>query len=306
MVTHSKEYALNDHEFEALLRGAQNIDDDLQSQEATFVVYVLGRLGLRIGELTHMSSDWINHRERMLEIPYRQDCTRGKDGGICGMCRQSAVQRAEYSQLSLAEARLKAMQEQLLDSISLPGELQQQLETAHMLHINSSLTEESLERQIEKLLETAATVDDADEVRSALDEIARQHQQDVQLTVDEAEDMMWRAKTENAARSVPFAWAPAVELTVEEYFDRFDRWMLSHSGVRRRLTKALQHANGLDEESTTPHGLRSTAASHVAGKGLSAPALKSMFGWANLSTARRYITSSPQNTSRQLSQMQSR
>jgi hypothetical protein len=54
------------------------------------IAFVLGCLGLRSGELCHLHRDWIDWRRRMIEIPALTDCHKGKDGGICGSCRQAA------------------------------------------------------------------------------------------------------------------------------------------------------------------------------------------------------------------------
>ncbi|SNZ18193.1 Phage integrase family protein [Natronoarchaeum philippinense] len=306
MTTHSKENALDDYEFERFLQGARAIDCDLRSLEARFVAFVGGRLGLRPGEICHMKGDWVNWRKRMIDIPFHLPCEKGKDGGICGYCRQQAAQRAEYSQLSLAEARLEALQEQLSEMPSLPGELQRQLQTIHVIHIDGDLRKDALDRQVEELLANAGAVDDVDEVREALDDVARRYQQENEVTQDEAEEQMWTAKTENAARSVPFDFDSRAELVLEQYFDRFDEWTRSRQAVNRRVDEALREADGLSEETTNPHGLRATAATHLAGKGLAAPALQAMFGWSQISTARRYIASTPDNTQRQLNQIQTR
>lgn len=58
--TESKELALTDREFELFVREPQSIECDLRSQETEFIAFVLGRLGLRPGELGHIHEDWIN------------------------------------------------------------------------------------------------------------------------------------------------------------------------------------------------------------------------------------------------------
>jgi integrase len=95
-VTHSKDDALDDREFELLLEGAASMRDYYGIQ-AQFCILVLGRLGLRRGELAHMKSSWVDNRRQMIEIPLQQDCHSGKDGGICGYCRQLAEQRVDHA-----------------------------------------------------------------------------------------------------------------------------------------------------------------------------------------------------------------
>lgn len=54
----------------------------------------------------------------------------------------------------------------------------------------------------------------------------------------------------------------------------------------------------------TPHGLRATAATRFASRGLDTVALQSMFGWAQLSTAHNYIRRSGENTARAIRDIQ--
>jgi integrase len=98
-VSHSKEDALSDREFEYLLEGARKLaaSDYYYTPDPTFVIHVLGRLGLRRGELTHLSEEWIDWRNEMIVIPDHYDCTKGADGGVCGYCRQLARQRVDYA-----------------------------------------------------------------------------------------------------------------------------------------------------------------------------------------------------------------
>lgn len=96
-VRHSKEDALDDREFELLLEGASRLDPPYDL-EARFVILVAGRLGMRLGEITHMREDWIDWRRRMIEIPRHQGCTKGKEGCICGLCKQQAKQQAENNE----------------------------------------------------------------------------------------------------------------------------------------------------------------------------------------------------------------
>lgn len=93
----SSENTLTPREFELLLEGArkQEPKDDLITE---FAIYVTGRLGLRVGELTHLRESWIDWENEWIEIPAYQPCERGKDGGICGSCRLHAKQLAEWNE----------------------------------------------------------------------------------------------------------------------------------------------------------------------------------------------------------------
>lgn len=87
---HSKDDALADREFELLLEGCSQLDGYLALQ-ARFVALVGGRLGLRVGELTHIDESWIDWRNRVIQIPHYDGCQKGRDGGLCGYCEQAAV-----------------------------------------------------------------------------------------------------------------------------------------------------------------------------------------------------------------------
>lgn len=106
-ITHSKENALDEREFELLLEGARELSQSQHyyAPDPELTIYLMGRLGLRRGELVHMHEDWINWREKQIEIPPHQPCEMGKDGEICGDCRQKARQRVDHAdELTLEEA----------------------------------------------------------------------------------------------------------------------------------------------------------------------------------------------------------
>ncbi|MHC3382064.1 tyrosine-type recombinase/integrase [Haloarcula sp. H-GB5] len=109
------------------------------------------------------------------------------------------------------------------------------------------------------------------------------------ITTDEAAALEWSPKNPNASREVPF-----------------DEWPESQTTINRRVDTALERVDEFDRDTTTPHGLRATAASHASARGLSPLPLQSMFGWADISTARNYVASSSENTQRQLHQIYSR
>ena len=210
MVQHSKEFALDAHEFERYIEGCRRIDDKIQRVEALFVGFIAGRLGLRAGEILHLSESWIDWRNRMIDIPAYDPCTRGDDGGPCGYCRAQARQTADRSELSLQEARLEVIQQKLLGQLrSIPGHVRRQLSTAHIVAIDSDLDEDAIEKQLYGILSSCESVDDADAFVDALDELARDYQAENQRTVEQVLDRQWNPKTENANRSVPFDWCPA-------------------------------------------------------------------------------------------------
>lgn len=221
----SKDDALSERGFQLLLEGASRLDPGF-ARQARFVILVAGRLGLRGGEIAHMTEEWVDWRKNMIRIPRQQDCDKGRDGGICGYCKQQAAQR----------------------------------------------------------------VDHADE----------------ELSTDEAESWQWMSKTDAAARSVPFDFDPRSELAIERFFDAHDRWPYSRAVINRRVNDALEEAEELSVEDTNPHGLRATAATYHAGRGLDVIPLQSLMGWSELSTAQSYVKKSGENTARALHQVHSR
>jgi integrase len=113
----------------------------------------------------------------------------------------------------------------------------------------------------------------------------------------------WNPKTEAAVRDVPFGWDQRISVAIEWLIENHGGWPYSFSTLQRRLNTALELADGLDEDSTTLHGLRATAASYHAGRGLDAGPLQSMFGWRDLSTARNYIAVDGEMTARALGEV---
>jgi len=221
---HSKDDALEDREFQLLLEGCHELDD-YYALEARFVVLCAGRLGLRVGEIIHMQESWIDWRRRMIQIPAREACRKGQDGGVCGYCRQLSKQEARHNE---------------------------------------------------------------------------------GLSVEQAIRDRWTPKTDAAVRSIPFDFDPRVEITVERYFDRFDEFQGSHSAVHRRLDRAVEQVDELEGQRIYPHCLRATAGSYHSSRGLNALTLQSLMGWADLSTAHRYVRRSGDRTRRALNAVHSR
>lgn len=94
---HSKEDALNDRDFEELLKGARKLKP-YQSLQSRFAIFMMGRLGMRKGEITHMTRDWIDWNRNMICIPRHENCIKGKNSmDICGYCKSLAEQKAEHN-----------------------------------------------------------------------------------------------------------------------------------------------------------------------------------------------------------------
>lgn len=99
---HCKQDSLDEREFELLVEGAREMDG-YRRTEAEFIIFAAGRLGLRRGELTHLRGEWFDRREKLLSVPGHQPCTKGKDGGMCGHCRQLVEQCARVNDVPAEE-----------------------------------------------------------------------------------------------------------------------------------------------------------------------------------------------------------
>lgn len=93
-VRHSKEDAITARQFERLVESTYRMDDDYFALECRLVLYLSGRLGMRGGEIAHMTEEWIDWDNQIITIPSHEKCTDGRDGGICGHCRGAAKQMA--------------------------------------------------------------------------------------------------------------------------------------------------------------------------------------------------------------------
>ena len=99
----------------------------------------------------------------------------------------------------------------------------------------------------------------------------------------------WLPKTEAASRTVPYHFSYRVRVVVELLVNNHGGWPYSFSTLQRRLDSALDLAPQLSRDATSLHGLRATAASYHAGRGLDLAALRAMFGWEDITTARQYL-----------------
>ncbi|QKY21842.1 tyrosine-type recombinase/integrase (plasmid) [Halolamina sp. CBA1230] len=215
----TRDRALTERDFERLVEATYRLDGWRESLEARAVILIGGRLGLRPGELTHLSSEWIDWQREMIRIPAHDPCAKGRDGELCGYCRQ-------------------VVQQQLADSTA---------------------------------------------------------------NVDELEAQYWRPKTEAGSRDVPFHFSARLGAALEFLDEEHGGWPYSFSTLQRRLLAALEVAPDLSVEATSPHGLRATAASYHAGRGLDMAALRAMFGWEDLETAEQYLNVDGAMTRRALS-----
>lgn len=87
-------------EYRALKRAAKEKVSHSQKEdsefrlECTFALRLMGELGLRAGEVAHISEEWVDFGQNEIHIPEYDRCDYGKDGGPCGYCKKQARQRA--------------------------------------------------------------------------------------------------------------------------------------------------------------------------------------------------------------------
>lgn len=100
----SADRAITQDQFRTLLSAADEFEPLLDLQ-AKFMLFCLGRLGMRIGEFIHMKDHWIDSENEWVSIPEHQPCDQGEDGGICGGCRSLAKQMADTNDMDLQNAK---------------------------------------------------------------------------------------------------------------------------------------------------------------------------------------------------------
>ncbi|MEM2046112.1 MAG: tyrosine-type recombinase/integrase [Candidatus Bathyarchaeia archaeon] len=91
-------------------------------------------------------------------------------------------------------------------------------------------------------------------------------------------------------RTVPYGKFTKLAPIIDAYFMLHQAVGMTRFGIWKRIKKMASRA-GLAKP-VTPHGLRATGATWAASAGLSAQALRELFGWANLETAQFYIEKS--------------
>lgn len=111
-----------------------------------------------------------------------------------------------------------------------------------------------------------------------------------------------RAK-KGKGRRIYFGFSPIWEI-LSAYFTLESEVFPSNPSASSRITvwrrvKALASKTGV-KKPITPHGLRATGATWAANSGMSAQAIREMFGWSKLETAERYIAMSGRTAEREL------
>lgn len=67
----AKDNALSEDQFRLLVNASERSP---QSVIDTFLILIMGILGLRVAEVTHMTRRWIDFANKLLKIPDHQPC----------------------------------------------------------------------------------------------------------------------------------------------------------------------------------------------------------------------------------------
>lgn len=81
--------SLSPEGFYSLYLGGLAIDDERRRRDACYVLLLMGRLGLRPEEVTHLHEDWIDWARGEVHVPARDPCA-------CRQCWQRASARREH------------------------------------------------------------------------------------------------------------------------------------------------------------------------------------------------------------------
>lgn len=297
MPSHSKENALSEKSFERMMMSIEQIEDKWYRNCTRFVVTLAGRLGMRAGEIAHITKDWVDFKNGMIIIPQFQNCTKSRDGCSCGYCKSLAKSVVEHGTPTIEEAKLSLLSEGLLVET---GYAYQQLKSHYKSYCSGYIGKSELK---DKINDVYSIMDkqgiDASQKRNKLQSRAEKYVEKHDVNFDEALDKYWMPKTEASARKIPFDFSTKNEIIIEDFFNMVDRYPNSRTTINTRVNDALE-VTGFDKDKTNPHGLRATAASFHAGRGLSTLSLQSMFGWKQIETAMKYISKSGINTQREL------
>lgn len=116
--------ALDDATYRRLLEATDDLAEPYQTECSAILIFG-GRLGLRGGEICHLSEEWVNWERSMLEIPAYDQCA-------CGYCRQQAQLAVEHSEdLTIEDAMAERWQPKTEHSVrTVPFDFDPEVEAA--------------------------------------------------------------------------------------------------------------------------------------------------------------------------------
>lgn len=103
----AKEDMPSPREYRALKRAAREKVDEKYQLESLYLIRVMGELGLRAGEISHMTEEWVDFDQLEITLPVYDQCCKGKDGGPCGYCKKRARAEAEKDESITYETALR-------------------------------------------------------------------------------------------------------------------------------------------------------------------------------------------------------
>lgn len=139
--------------------------------------------------------------------------------------------------------------------------------------------------------DTSQVVEKTDIGPSLLKKIKKMEERPDTLSLEEAMQIQWRAKTENSARPVPYNLEDRTEEIVEEVIDEYGGCPVKRFRINKRVDKVAKLA-GFDPMKVYPHALRATAAFNLAYLEVTPYQLMNWMGWNQLNTAMKYIKAS--------------
>lgn len=166
MPRHSHQDAVPEPVYRDLLKAAANIDDEQRRREARFVLIAAGRLGLRAGEIAHVSADWLDWNKQILEVPAYDRCRKGRDGGLCGYCQKRARQSASnHDNLTLPEAKARRWEPKTENSAravpyDFADEVQEALEAFFFHEESYAHSRASINRRLNEVIRVSDYPDD--------------------------------------------------------------------------------------------------------------------------------------------------
>lgn len=216
MTRFARQDALTEREVVQMLQETWKMKDQNKAFETRLIIHCTARLGMRSGELSHLSSDWVSMREGVIKIPLYEDCEQGKNDSVCGYCRNRARDYVETHE---------------------------------------------------------------------------------DVSFEEALEMRWNPKTDNAERRIPFDFNVRTEICIERFFKSYQYFPKSKATINRRVDEIAERA-GIRR--VYPHCLRATAATCHARREISPYSLMSVMGWKSMETAKVYISASDESAAREL------
>lgn len=108
----------------------------------------------------------------------------------------------------------------------------------------------------------------------------------------------WTPKTKSSARSIPYRSMERAKVIISHYFALNDTLQMKRCAIYLRIQRIAKRTKIMKK--VTPHTLRATAAFCYAEAGLSAQALRQVFGWTKLETAEHYIARTGRAAEREL------